>query len=108
MAPTYHMSFACLDCHKSFKRHYDVQTRPSELTCPHCGGVAYNFGRHFKAPRSSDKGQWEKIRFLFEHGFRFQKIRVGTGHHDTVKYPETLAEARQWVHDYSAYAKHDW
>lgn len=108
MTSSYNMSFACLDCCKSFKRSYDVQLRPDELTCPSCGWTSYNFGRHFKPPKSSDKEQWEKIRFLFQHGFRFQIIRVGDGHHDTIAYPDTLAEAREFVVEYADYARRDW
>ncbi len=76
------------------------------LKCPECGSSAHNFGRHFKAPKKSNKKQWDKIRFLFEHGFRFQKIRVGSGHHDTVPYPETLEEAKEFVVTYKDYAIH--
>jgi len=77
---------------------------PEKLICPDCGGDAFNFGRHFKAPKKTDKKQWGKIRFLFEHGFRFQKIRTGRGHRDTVTYPETLEEAKEFVVKYKKYA----
>jgi hypothetical protein len=98
------MSFACLECCKAFKRQVDVKSIPEQLTCPQCGGTAHNFGRHFKPPRQNDSRQWEKIRFLFGHGFRFQKIRVGPGHHDTVAYPETLEEAKRFVAQYESHA----
>jgi hypothetical protein len=74
------------------------------MPCPECGGDAYNFGRHFKTPKKSDKKQWQKIRFLFEHGFRFQKIRIGPKHHDTVAYPQTMEEAKEFVIKYKEYA----
>tara|TARA_B100001971_G_C18204624_1_gene546778 strand:- start:696 stop:938 length:243 start_codon:yes stop_codon:yes gene_type:complete len=38
-----------------------------------------------------------KVSFLFEHGFSFQKIRIGAGHHEVVPYPETLEEAKEFV-----------
>ena len=106
MSTPYNMAFACLECCKSFKREYEPKPNeyPSELPCPNCGGVAYNLGRHFKAPKKTDKKQWEKIRFLIENGFRFQKIRNGTRHHDTVSYPETLEEAKEFVVKYKDYA----
>ena len=100
----YNMSFACLACRKAFKRQVESGRVPDELPCPECGGPAYNFGRHFKAPRKADASQWRKVRFLFEHGFRFQKIRVGPGHHDTVPYPETLEEAKEFVVKYKEHA----
>lgn len=105
MSISYNMSFACLECCKSFKREFNAAKGvPDELPCPECGGPSYNFGRHFKAPKKTDKRQWQKIRFLFEHGFRFQKIRDGSGHHDTVPYPETLEEAREFVVKYKRFA----
>ncbi|WP_394132215.1 hypothetical protein [Marinobacter nauticus] len=107
MATPYNMAFACLTCCKSFKREFDLAEEcPMTLKCPECGSSAHNFGRHFKAPKKSNKKQWDKIRFLFEHGFRFQKIRVGSGHHDTVPYPETLEEAKEFVVTYKDYAIH--
>ena len=99
------MSFACFTCNKSFKREFNLsQECPKVLKCPDCSGSAYNFGRHFKAPKKSDKKQWKKIHFLFEHGFRFQKIRSGSGHHDTVPYPDTLEQAKEFVLKYRKFA----
>ncbi|QSP94191.1 hypothetical protein LPB19_13475 [Marinobacter salinisoli] len=107
MPTPYNMAFACLSCCKSFKREFNLAKEcPAKLTCPDCGGAAHNFGRDFKAPKRSDKRQWDKIRFLFDHGFRFQKIRVGSGHHDVVPYPETMDEAREFVVKYKKYAAH--
>jgi len=105
MSIPYNMAFACLDCCKSFKREFNlVKEYPSELTCSDCGGAAYNFGRHFKAPKRSDKKQWEKIIFLFEHGFRFQKIRIDNTEHDSVPYPNNMREAKEFVIKYKKYA----
>ena len=107
MPSPYNCAFACLDCCKSFKREFNLgKSYPLELVCPNCGGSAHNFGRHFKAPKKSDTKQWQKIKFLFDHGFRFQKIRIGPNktHHDTVPYPETLEQARGFVVKYKDYA----
>ncbi len=104
MTAPYNMSFACLECRKAFKRHVDIKNIPAQLACPQCGGPAHNFGRHFKSPRQVDARQWQKVRFLFEHGFRFQKIRIGSGHHETVTYPETLEEAKEFVVKYKEHA----
>jgi len=101
----YNMAFACFDCCKSFKREFVLtEGTPLELKCPNCGGVSNNFGRHFKAPKKTDKKQWQKIKFLYDHGFRFQKIRVGPKDKDTVPYPETLEQAKEFVVKYKAYA----
>ncbi|GAB3030468.1 hypothetical protein GCM10027285_11360 [Oleiagrimonas citrea] len=98
------ISYACLDCRKAFKRPVHLQNMPEHAPCPECGGPMHDFGRHFKAPRQDDIKQWKKVRFLIEHGFRFQKIRTGPGHHDTVPYPDTLEEARTFVVTYRRFA----
>ncbi|MDP9193903.1 MAG: hypothetical protein M3P06_19590 [Acidobacteriota bacterium] len=38
------------------------------------------------------------MRFLLEHGFRFFSVRDDSGSY--VRYPETLAEAREFVRKY--------
>lgn len=101
----YNMAFACFDCCKSFKREFVLtEGVPKELTCPNCGGTSYNFGRHFKAPKKTDEKQWQKVKFLFDNGFRFQKIRIDSGDKDTVSYPETLEQAKEFVVKYKEYA----
>ncbi|MCW8880436.1 MAG: hypothetical protein OQJ89_09440 [Kangiellaceae bacterium] len=106
MSTPYNMAFACIKCCKSFKREFDMAPKdyPKELPCSECGGVAYNYGRHFKAPKKNDTAQWKKIEFLHEHGFRFQKIRIGSGHHDVVPYPENMEQAKEFVVKYKEYA----
>ncbi|MBW4533462.1 MAG: hypothetical protein KME09_05945 [Pleurocapsa minor HA4230-MV1] len=106
MVIPYNVSFACLKCCKSFKREYQIVSKNyfDTLKCPNCGDNAHNFGRHFKAPKSTDKKQWEKIRFLFDNGFIFQKIRIGSSHHDIVTYPKTLKDAKNFVIKYKKYA----
>lgn len=105
MPTPYNMAFACLGCRKSFKREFDLAAGcPDQLVCPECGGAAYNFGRHFKAPRKNDLKQWEKVAYLFEHGFRFQKIRPTRDSLESVPYPDTLAAAKEFVETYKAYA----
>lgn len=108
----YHCAFACFDCQKSFKRQVDlIKGNPNALVCPNCGGKAINFGRHFKPPKSNDNKQWQKIQFLFEHGFHFQKIPVYASNEQniiigSVPYPETLEQAKVFVEKYKQYAWH--
>ncbi len=94
------MSFACFECRKAFKREYTFGSNIQELPCPQCGRSAHNLGRHFKAPKKSDVKQWEKVRFLFDHGFRFQKIRIGSEHQNTIPYPKTLDDVKEFVVKY--------
>jgi len=56
----------------------------------------------FKAPKADNREQWDKIRLLIEHGFFFQSIydvEPGAAYTraQTVPYPRTLSEAREWV-----------
>ena len=105
MSSSYTVSFACLECCKSFKRDSELSKGiPNELPCPNCGNVSYNLGRHFKAPKQSDKKQWDKIRFLVSHGFRFQKIRPHRDNNDSVPYPIDLAGAREFVERYKEFS----
>ncbi len=104
MATPYNMAFACLDCQKSFKREFDLSIEyPLTLKCPNCGGVSHNFGRHFKPPKKTDKKQWSKVRFLFEHGFTFQKIYDQSQNGLNIPYPKTLEEAKAFVVKYKEY-----
>ncbi|WP_430457966.1 hypothetical protein [Rheinheimera sp.] len=105
MPTPYNMAFACLSCRKSFKREFNLaEEKPKELKCPECGGVAHNLGRHFKAPKKNNLKQWQKIAFLLEHGFRFQKICIEENSIETVPYPETLEAAKEFVVKYKNYA----
>jgi hypothetical protein len=102
----YAMSYACTSCRVSFKRHYPLLPReyPRHDVCNLCGSTTFNLGRHFKPPKKSDSKQWEKVSFLIEHGFYFQKIRPNTNSYEGVPYPETLAEARDFVRKYQKHA----
>ncbi len=71
----------------------------NRVVCPHCGGKAVRFDRKFKAPAEGDDEQWEKVRFLFEHGFRFATVYDRNGL--SIAYPATLDEAREFVIRYS-------
>ncbi|WP_278404698.1 hypothetical protein [Pseudoalteromonas ruthenica] len=46
----------------------------------------------------------EKVKFLIEHGFLFQKIRNNKNSYESVPYPETLAQAKEFVVKYGEYA----
>ncbi|QBY06273.1 hypothetical protein E2K93_17150 [Thalassotalea sp. HSM 43] len=104
------MSYVCFECCKSFMRQLPKPERnPETMTCPDCGNHSYNFGRHFKPPKKSDKKQWDKIRFLFKHGFRFQKIRNNPdNYYDTVPFPKTLEQAKEFVVKYKKFSIESW
>jgi hypothetical protein len=55
----------------------------------------------FKAPKRKDTKQWEKVKFLVDHGFYFQKVyRKEGGAWYRVRYPATLEEAKEFVELY--------
>ena len=86
------VSYVCLTCQKSFEHH--LVTGSTEMKCPECGGVSYNVGRKFKAPRKGDKEQWDKVRLLITSGFRFQPSQEEPR---DMPYPESLADAKKFV-----------
>lgn len=54
--------------------------------------------RKFSAPQCKDVNQWDKVRFLVEHGFRFYPVyEPFSGGVIAVRYPTTLAEAKVFV-----------
>lgn len=90
--------FVCLSCRKSFK--YPAAT--DGRYCPQCRSTMVMLSRKFSAPRSKDKAQWEKVRFLIEHGFRFYAVYEPLcGGMNTVRYPATLDEAKKFVQIFS-------
>jgi hypothetical protein len=69
--------------------------KQTEKPCPECGEPSFNCGRHFKVPKKTDRKQWEKVKFLYEKGFRFQHIQDEVG--NCIPYPKTLEEAKKFV-----------
>lgn len=98
--PPYLVPYACCECRKAFRRPY--ASGALTTVCPECGGAAHLTSRKFKAPKKSDVAQWEKVRLLLAHGFRFVSIEEGGRR---VAYPSTLEEARDFVVRYRKYAK---
>ncbi len=92
------IGYRCFACSAEQALDYDG------FLCPECGGSAYNFGRHFKSPKKTDAKQWKKIRFLFDNGIRFQKIRPIPNSTESIPYPDTLEEARGFVVKYKDFS----
>jgi len=91
----YRFPFVCFDCRKSFKLPVSTGTR----LCPQCRRPMEMLSRKFSTPRSADLVQWKKVQFLVEHGFRFYSVYrvVESGGKQSVRYPATLAEAKDFV-----------
>lgn len=97
--------FVCFECRKSFKRveHPKVwdpaiakdDPEVYQRVCPICGGVAHWMYEKFKPPKATDLKQWKKVKYLFDHGYRFYSVGShGLGY---VGYPRTLGEAKRFV-----------
>jgi len=72
------MGYACLDCRKVFKKHKYIQDKRGnwepvayDVVCPQCSKVMYETGMAFKAPKMADIKAWEKLKPLFESGYKF-------------------------------------
>ncbi|GAB2801446.1 hypothetical protein [Dyella kyungheensis] len=88
--PDYLIAHACFSCRKSFK----VRPRKERgATCPHCGGAILEMGRSFHAPKRRDEEQWEKVRRLYNAGFRFFSYRGMEG----ARLPEKLSDVPAFV-----------
>ena len=87
--------FVCFGCRKSFKLPVSTGSR----LCPQCRRPMEMLSRKFSAPKSADIAQWKKVQFLVEHGFRFYSVYrdVESGGKQSVRYPTTLAEAKDFV-----------
>jgi hypothetical protein len=92
-APRLLFPFACFACRVAFKRPLPTD-ESRRRKCPQCGGSAVLLSRKFKAPPKGNIAQWEKVRFLVEHGFLFQSVGA--------PYPRTLRAAREFVKRHGA------
>jgi hypothetical protein len=106
IGPEYALSYACFTCRTSNMRHFELEPcrYPKSINCPVCNDLAIDLGRNFKPPKKSDIAQWKKVEFLVEHGFLFQKIRPIKDSFDSVPYPDTFAQAKDFVVTYKRYA----
>jgi hypothetical protein len=94
--------YVCFECRHVFKGPGDYSVAIDWRACPLCHTRCVRLGQKFKAPWKDDLKQWEKVRFLVEHGFLFYSIRLTDG--TTAKYPSTLVEARAFVERFAAFA----
>jgi hypothetical protein len=72
------IGYACLDCRKTFKKHKYTQDKrgnwvPVEyaVVCPQCSSHMYETGSAFKAPKSLNIKEWDKLSPLFKSGYKF-------------------------------------
>ena len=96
----------CLDCKNSFNRDFDSG---SELTypCPECGKPMKLLPHRFRPPKKTDDKKWEVVKFFVDHGFYYQHISKSETINKTesVKYPDNLREAKEFVIKYKNQAR---
>ena len=72
--------WVCFACRKQFRKplapirreHAQDSAQPEEQQpCPECKGSMIDMGKYFRPPRRRDKRDWEQLRLMAEHGFRF-------------------------------------
>ena len=65
--------------------------------------------RKFSAPKSSDRIQWEKVRYLAENGFLFYPVHELITPNSSVRatYPRTLSEAKAFVERFRSQVRSD-
>ena len=80
----------CFGCRKSFKKPKTLLV----IICPECDGNLIQLSRKFKAPKKSNKSEWNVVKFVVNSGFFYQTIYSGNS---PVKYPKTLTEAEVFV-----------
>lgn len=87
--PDYLIAHACFDCRKAWKR-------PDERKhiCPECEKPLALMGRSFRTPSICKHDQWEKVRRLWEAGFRFWSYRSFS---DAEPYPDDLREVDDFI-----------
>lgn len=92
--------FVCFGCRKSFKFPASSEKR----VCPQYRTPMEMLSRKFSAPKSKDVAQWQKVQFLVERGFRFNRAYRLGGESQVMRYPATLKEARIFVHTHTVQA----
>lgn len=92
--------FACFECRKTFTRP-PVETISEKRVCPHCGAEATMMSHRFRPPKVRESKQWEKVEYLVNHGFFFQKVHRKEGlAWYRVEYPSTLEDAKAFVEEF--------
>ena len=97
----------CIDCRKSLNRAFDFGSQ-REYPCSICGKPMTLLSHLFKPPKKTDTKHWETVKYLVEHGFRYQHIYktverkngIIISYEGYVPYPCNLKEAKEFVENY--------
>jgi hypothetical protein len=101
----YRDHFACFACRKAFKywqwepcdeatwKKQHLKHMPRRIVCPDCGEPMVDMGLDFKAPKKSNREQWQILEALHANGFTFH----GCGCYVGFNPPATLREVPSWL-----------
>lgn len=101
----------CVECRKCFNQGTDFHDR-HESRCPDCGQQMIILPHRFRPPKRTELNKWKTVKFLVEHGFRFQhiykdikqKLNSTVSYENLVPYPENLRDAKDFVERYKQQA----
>ncbi len=108
----YKNHYACFECRKAFKQPFLIEKMTQKIpqgvartttrviqhqtaTCPQCHKPMNSMGFDFKAPKRSDKKQWEKVKQLFNAGFTY----VSCGCDGPGTRPQHLREVSDFIRE---------
>jgi hypothetical protein len=87
--PDYLIAHACFDCRKAWKR-----TGEHGHVCPEREKPLALMGRSFRTPSIRKQDQWEKVRRLWDAGFRFWSYRSFP---DAERFPDALRDVDDFI-----------
>jgi DNA-directed RNA polymerase subunit RPC12/RpoP len=96
----------CIDCRKSLNREFDDGSSEREYPCANCGKPMLLLPHRFRPPKKDDDTKWNTVAYLLKNGFYYQHIyELIDGINQTVAYPESLKDAKEFVEKYRNQAK---
>lgn len=88
----------CLSCKIAFSNGNNADN-PVLQICPQCNDKMIQVNQKFKPPKKTDSKGWKIVTLLIENGFTFDSVyqQIDRNVFLKVNYPETLAEAEEFV-----------
>lgn len=91
----------CLDCRKAFNDAVSFN-EARIFVCPDCGQPALRLTHRFRPPQKKELKKWAVVKFLHQHGFYYDHVSDGISY---ANYPNTMAEAREFIVKYASQAR---
>ena len=91
----------CFTCRKAFNTQYDAI---GPTTCPDCGQAVAVLNQRFRPPKKREVAKWEVAKYLLDHRFYYHPVYANLYGGQSVKYPENMQEAKEFVVAYRHWA----